>query len=82
MALPGDKLPWRLTCLLGQLSLLLANPVQFGDSVCASNLQASHAGDSQGDAAIRRVNRKVDILDVFARHRDAEVAELYGFHHP
>ena len=81
VALAADELPGCFPSLVGQLFLLIPNPAELGDRVSSGHFQTSRFRGRQGDPALWRVNGKMDILDVLARHGDGNVTELDCFGH-
>src|SRR5262245_49111029 len=71
-----DELPWCLPRLRTELRLLVSDPPELGHGIGAGHLGPCSLRRDKRDAAARRVHRQVDMLDVLARHRDGDLAEL------
>jgi hypothetical protein len=81
MALAIDELPGRFARLIRQLFLLIPDPAELGDRVSPGYLQARRSRGRQGHPAMGWVDGEVDMLDILARHRDRNVAELNRLRH-
>src|SRR5262249_1446481 len=60
----------------GEFSLLLGYPARFADDVCSGHIKARRSRCGQTYAAIRRMNREVDVLDILSRHNNRQLANL------
>src|SRR5260370_659290 len=76
MALTLNELPRCFSGLATQLRLLIADPTELGYGIGAGYLRARSLGGDKSDAAVRRVDRQVNILDVLAGHGNGDFAEL------